>query len=111
MIIFSIFIYLRFYVAFNTVQFISTTDSFVGNGNQYILLVMVLYCKLPTIGKQLPTFPHRVRGLNPNLRVGRQVCYHCATVAPYDSLWRRATELDQLGKEKYLHMAFVKNYI
>ena len=32
---------------------------------QYIQLVKVLYCKLPTIGKkQLPTFPHKVRGLN-----------------------------------------------
>ena len=29
-----------------------TRCSFVGRGNQYIQLVMVLYCKLPTIGKQ-----------------------------------------------------------
>ena len=35
--------------------------SFVGRGNQYIQLVKVLYCKLPTIGKQLPTFPHEVQ--------------------------------------------------
>ena len=41
-----------------------TTGSFVGKGNQYIQLVKVLYCKLPTIGKQLPTFPHKVWGLN-----------------------------------------------
>ena len=26
--------------------------------------VKVLYCKLQTIGKKLPTFPHRVWGLN-----------------------------------------------
>ena len=32
--------------------------SFVGRGN-YIQLIKVLYCKLPTISKQLPTFPHR----------------------------------------------------
>ena len=38
--------------------------SFVGRGNQYIQLVKVLYCKLPTIGKQLPTFPLKVGGLN-----------------------------------------------
>ena len=37
---------------------------FVGRGNQYIQLDKVLYCKLPTIGKQLPTFPHDVQGLN-----------------------------------------------
>ena len=39
-------------------------DSFVGRGNQYIQLVKVLYCKRLTIGKQLPTFPHKVLGLN-----------------------------------------------
>ena len=38
--------------------------SLVDRGNQYIQLVKVLYCKLPTIDKQLPTFPHRVWRLN-----------------------------------------------
>ena len=38
--------------------------SFVGRGNQYIQLVKVLYCKVLTIGNQLPTFPHKVRDLN-----------------------------------------------
>ena len=33
-----------------------TTGSFVGRGNQYIQLVKVLYCKLPTIGKQVPNY-------------------------------------------------------
>ena len=33
------------------------TGSFMGRGNQYTQLVKVLYHKLPTIGKQLPTFP------------------------------------------------------
>ena len=33
------------------------TDSWKGRGNQYIQFVMVLYCKLPTNGKQLPAFP------------------------------------------------------
>ena len=28
-----------------------------GRGNQYIEVVRVLYCKLPTNGKQLPVFP------------------------------------------------------
>ena len=37
--------------------------SLMGRGSQYTQLVKVLYCKLPTIGKELPTFPHRVRGL------------------------------------------------
>ena len=34
-----------------------TTGSWKGRGNQYIQLVTVLYCKLPTNGKQLPAFP------------------------------------------------------
>ena len=37
------------------------TGSYVGRGNQYIQLVKVLYCKLPTNGKQLPAFPLKVR--------------------------------------------------
>ena len=32
------------------------TGSWKGRGNQYIQLVKVLYCKLPTNGKQLPAF-------------------------------------------------------
>ena len=34
-----------------------TTGSWKGRGNQYIQFVRVLYCKLPTNGKQLPDFP------------------------------------------------------
>ena len=38
------------------------TSSFVCKGNQCTELVKVLYCKLPTISKQLPTFPHKDQG-------------------------------------------------
>ena len=34
--------------------------SWKGRGNQYIQLVEVLYCKLPTTGKQLAAFPLEV---------------------------------------------------
>ena len=34
----------------------NTTGSWKGRRNQYILFVRVLYCKLPTNGKQLPAF-------------------------------------------------------
>ena len=34
-----------------------TTGNWKGRGNQYIQLVKVLYCTLPTNGKQLPAFP------------------------------------------------------
>ena len=35
--------------------------SFIDRGNQYIQLVKVLYCNLPTNAKQLPAFPLEVR--------------------------------------------------
>ena len=53
----NLFIYLGFYVPFNTVQVISQWVVGRGRGNQYIQFVRVLYCKLPTNGKQLPAFP------------------------------------------------------
>ena len=37
-----------------------TTGSWESRGNQYIQLVKVLYCKLPTNSKQLPAFPLEV---------------------------------------------------
>ena len=59
-----------------------TTGNFVGRrGNQYIQLVKVLYCKLPTIGKQLPTFPHKVRALN-----RQPQRWECVTIVPPCSL-------------------------
>ena len=58
--------------------------SFMDRGNQYIQWVKVLYCKLPSNGKQLPAFLYLRSGqdLNSNLRGGRRECYHSATVAP-----------------------------
>ena len=43
-----------------------TTGSWKGRGSQYIQFVRVLYCKLPTNGKQLPAFPlEAVPGIEP----------------------------------------------
>ena len=43
-----------------------TTGSWKGRGNQYIEFVRVVYCKLPTNGKQLPAFPLKaVTGIEP----------------------------------------------
>ena len=40
--------------------------SWKGRGNQYIEFARVLYCKLPTNGKQLPAFPHKaLKGIEP----------------------------------------------
>ena len=47
--------YLGVNIAFNTVGHV-TMGSFMGRRNQCIQLVKVLYCKLPTSGKQLPAF-------------------------------------------------------
>ena len=43
-----------------------TTGSWKGRGNQYIEFARVLYCKVPTNGKQLPAFPHKdLTGIEP----------------------------------------------
>ena len=43
-----------------------TTGSWKGRGNQYIQFVRILYCKLPTNGKQLPAFQlQAVTGIEP----------------------------------------------
>ena len=43
-----------------------TTGSWKGRGNQYIEFARVVYCKLPTNGKQLPAFPHKAfTGIEP----------------------------------------------
>ena len=36
-----------------------TMGCLMGKRNQYLHLIKVLYCKLPTIGMQLPAFPHK----------------------------------------------------
>ena len=46
-----------------------TTGSWKGRGNQYIQFVRVLYCKLPTNGKQLLAFPlEAMPGTEPRLQ-------------------------------------------
>ena len=43
-----------------------TMGSWKGRGNQYIEFARVVYCKLPTNGKQLPAFPLKaVTGIEP----------------------------------------------
>ena len=47
-----------------------TTGSWKGRGNHYIEFARVLYCKLPTNGKQLPAFPlEAVTGIEPRPRM------------------------------------------
>ena len=43
-----------------------TTGSWKGRGNKYIEFARVVYCKLPTNGKQLPAIPLKaVMGIEP----------------------------------------------
>ena len=51
------FVYLGFLRHFQHCTGHITTGSWKGRGNQYIEFARVVYCKLPTNGKQLPAFP------------------------------------------------------
>ena len=52
-----------------------------GRGNQYIQLVKVLYCKLPTNGKQLPAFPlEAVPGTEPRPGLLQEVVLYTCTL-------------------------------
>ena len=55
--------------------------NFMGRGNQYIQLCKVLYCKLPTMGKQL-LLSHITSGFEPSTSVVGGKCVTIATVAP-----------------------------
>ena len=68
-----------------------------GRGNQYIQLVKILYCKLPAVGKQLSTFPHKVQSLN--LQTS-EVGDKCVTAAPpWPAKTRVRTLISDLGGE------------
>ena len=71
------------FLGFETASNNITMGSWKGRGYQYIQLVKVLYCKLPTNGKQLPAFPLEAGpGTEPGLRNGRRECYHSPPVCP-----------------------------
>ena len=79
-----LFIYLGFYVAFNTVQVISRRV--VGRAEETSTYSSLGLCTVncqPT-ASNYQLFPHLrpSRGSNPGLRGGRPECYHSATVAP-----------------------------
>ena len=60
------------------------TNNFMGRRNQYIQLVKILYCKLPTIGKKTTVFPTQGLGFEP---LTSEVGGECVnTVSPWDPL-------------------------
>ena len=55
-----IYLFIWGFTSLSTLYSHIMTGSWKGRGNHYIQLVKVLYCKLPTNGKQLPAFPLEV---------------------------------------------------
>ena len=81
---FNLFIYLGFYVAFNTVQVIS--QQVVGRAEETSTYSLSGFCTVncrPTASNYQLSHLRPCWGSNPGLRGGRQECYHSATVAPY----------------------------
>ena len=79
-----LFIYLEFYVAFNTVQVISRRV--VGREEETSTYSSLGFCTVncrPTASNYQLSHLRPCRESNPGLRGGRRECYHSATVAPH----------------------------
>ena len=79
----DLFIYLGFYIAFNTVQVISR--QVVGRAEEtstYSLLGFGTVNCRPTASNYQLSHLRPCRELNPGLKGGRRECYHSAAVAP-----------------------------
>ena len=82
-----LFIYLGFYVAFNTVQVISRRV--VGRAEETSTYSSLGFCTVncrPAASNYQLSHLRPCRESNPGLRGGRRECYHSATVAPQISL-------------------------
>ena len=86
----ALFIYLGFYVTFNTVQVISRRVVGRTEGNTYSLSgFCTVNCRPTASNYQLSHF-RPCREPNPGLRGGRRECYHSATVATFgnfEKIW------------------------
>ena len=79
----SMFIYLGFYVAFNTVQVISRR--LVGRAEETSTYSSLGFCTVncrPQASNYQLSHLRPCRESNPGLRGGRRECYHSATMAP-----------------------------
>ena len=96
---FSLFIYLGFYVAFNTVQVISrrVVGRAEETSTQSLLGFCTVNCRPMASNYQLSHF-RLWRGSNPGLRGGRRECYHSATVAPWNLV--QDFSLDTFGYQR-----------
>ena len=78
-----VFIYLGFYVAFNTIQVISRRV--VGRAEETSTYSSSGFCTVncrPTASNYQLSHLRPCRELNPGIRGGKRECYHSATVAP-----------------------------
>ena len=74
-----------------------TTGSWKGRGNQYKKFARVLYCKLPTNGKQLPAFPlMAMTGIEP-----RPQRWDVTTLPPWPPMMGEA-------KDNIITVSFIK---
>ena len=83
-----LFIYLGFYIAFNTVQVISRW--LVGRAEETSTCSSLGFCTVncPPMVRNYQLSHLRLRQeWNPGLRGGRRECYHSASVAPYIRLY------------------------
>ena len=79
-----LFIYLGFYIIFNTVQVILRWV--VGRAEETSTYSSLGFCTVncrPTASNYQLSHLRPSRGSNPGLRGGRRECYHSATVAPF----------------------------
>ena len=81
---FYLFIYLGFYVAFNTEQVISRRV--VGRAEETSTYSLLGFCTVncrPMASNYQLSHSRLCRELNPHLRGGRPECYHSATLTPF----------------------------
>ena len=72
-----------------------TMGSWKGRGNQYIEFARVLYCKLPTNGKQLPAFPlEAMTGIEPRPQRWRRECFVSSRLDYCNSLFRSLSKFN-----------------
>ena len=101
-----IFIYLGFYVAFNTVQVISRRV--IGRAEETSTYSSSGFCTVncrPTASNYQLSHLRPCQEPNPSLRGGRRECYHSVTMAPY--LWFDLY-VNSLCKRRLVHIRYIK---
>ena len=84
-----------------------TRGSLKGRGNQNIQLVKVLYCKLPTNGKELPAFPlEAVPGTEPRPQRWEERALPLCHLGP----WPKLEKCSHFGRRSRSHSAYRKKY-